>query len=449
MTNPPTTKSQRVRFEEVTPTNEIVVYFNAQLPDLIAGTGLPIFPGYDDLDSIQFAYITLPSGNTVVLGQYENAPEIGVDLYVELDRKNNSTTISTNIAALVVETLRYLAIPRATVVWFHPDYETEIELLYSKDGEFESIPKSPTEQLTLSTEYEPIDCFYYALGIYTREKLPEHWAMLQHNLGLAYFDRSKGERWENLKKSIECYFNSLQVFNQDKFPQKWQINQEDLSQSQEVLKIEKQNLIKDILDRPSANRNLKYVDLSYANLSGANLSGANLSGANLSFANLSFANFSDSDMGFTNLTFANLSNANLRDADLSRANLELANLSGSILNCTYLNRANLVNANLMNADLSGANMSFTNMSFTNLSFTTIELVNLSYAKLCGAELSGAELSFSNLIDAELNGAEVHNTRFGYKNKGISESMRQDLIDRGAIFEDAPGDRSESRTLIPR
>jgi hypothetical protein len=129
MTNSPTTKSQRVRFEEVTPTNEIVVYFNAQLPDLIAGTGLPIFPGYDDLDSIQFAYITLPSGNTVVLGQYGNAPEIGVDLYVEFDPKNNSTAISTNIAALVVETLRYLAIPRETAVWFHPDYETEIELL--------------------------------------------------------------------------------------------------------------------------------------------------------------------------------------------------------------------------------------------------------------------------------------------------------------------------------
>jgi tetratricopeptide (TPR) repeat protein len=240
MTNPTITKSQRVRFEEVTPTNEIVVYFNAQLPDLLAGTGLPIFPGYDDLDSIQFAYITLPSGNTVVLGQYGNAPEIGVDLYVEFD-KNNSTAISTDIPALVVETLRYLAIPRETAVWFHPDYETEIELLYARDVEFESIPKIPTAELTLSTEYEPIDCFYHALEIYTREKLPEHWAMLQHNLGLAYFDRIKGERWENLQKSIECFNKSIEVFTQDKFPEKWQINQEDLIQSQKALKTEEEN----------------------------------------------------------------------------------------------------------------------------------------------------------------------------------------------------------------
>jgi Pentapeptide repeats (8 copies) len=372
MTNPTTTKSLRVRFEEVTPTNEIVVYFDAQLTDLLAGTGLPIFSGYDDLDNIQFAHITLPSGNTVVLGQYGNAPEVGVDLYVELDRKHNSTTIF-NIPALVVETLRYLAIPREIAIWFHPDYETEIDDLYSQDDELESIPKIPTEELALSNEYEPIDCFYYALEIYTREKFPEHWAMLQHNLGLAYFDRIKGERWENLQKSIECFNNSLTVFRQDEFPEKWQINQEDLSQSRELWQVEKQNLIRDILDRPIKGRYLSSVNLRNANLICANLSGSNLSYANLSVANLSVAN-------------------------LSIANLSRANLSGS-----YLIDTNLSHADLRFSDLSGAN---------------------------------------------LKGANVDKAQFG-DNEGISELMRQDLIARGAIFEDSPGDRSESRTLVPR
>jgi hypothetical protein len=246
MTNTATKKSQRVRFEEVTPTHEIVVYFNAQLPSLLAGKGLPIFPGYDDLDDIQFAYINLPSGNTVVLGQYEHAPEIGVDLYVELDPRSKSTEISNNIAALVVETLRYLAIPRETAIWFHPDYETEIEHLYPEDREFESIPKTPTAELTPNKEYEPIDCFYYALDIYTREKFPEHWAMLQHNLGLAYFDRIKGERWENLQKSIDCYHKSLKVFTEDEFPEKWKINQEDLIQSLRARQVERRILVKDL-----------------------------------------------------------------------------------------------------------------------------------------------------------------------------------------------------------
>jgi uncharacterized protein YjbI with pentapeptide repeats len=410
MTNPTTKKSQRVRFEEVTPTNEIVAYFNAQLPALVADTGLPIFPGYDDLDDIQFVYITLPSGNTVVLGQYEDAPEIGVDLYVELerearhqgDRKHNPTAIF-NIPALVVETLRYLAIPRATAVWFHPDYETEIERLYSQAGAFESIPKIPTEELTLSTEYEPIDCFYYALEIYTREKLPEYWAMLQHNLGLAYFDRIKGERWDNLKKSIQCYKNSLEVFTQDKFPAKWQINQEDLSQSEEALKVkaknlikdidDRNNLIKDILDRPMMSRCLKGVNLNRADLRFANLNSADLSGANLSGANLNSADLSGANLSGANLNSANLSGANLSGANLNRANLLFADLNGANLNGVYL----------IYADLSGTNLSGTN---------------------------------------------VENAQFVY-NKGISELMRRDLIDRGAIFEDAPGDRSESKTLVPR
>jgi Pentapeptide repeats (8 copies) len=368
MTNTATKKSQRVRFEEVTPTHEIVVYFNAQLPSLLAGTGLPIFPGYDDLDYIQFAYITLPSGNTVVLGQYENAPEIGVDLYVELDPRNNSTAISTNIAALVVETLRYLAIPRETAIWFHPDYETEIEHLYSEDSELESIAKNPTEELTPSTDYEPIDCFYHALGIYTREKFPEHWAMLQHNLGLAYFDRIKGERWENLQKSIQCFHNSLAVFKKDKFQKKWQINKEDLSQSMEAWQSEKQNLVKDILNRPLTSRDLFCTDLSITDLMGAELIDANLIGANL---------------------------------------------SGALLNCANLDLANLLGANLIDA-------------------------NLSFANLIGA----------NLDLANLSGTQVYKAKFG-NNEGISESMRQDLIARGAIFEDSPGDRSESRTLVPR
>jgi tetratricopeptide (TPR) repeat protein len=414
MNNPTITKSQRVRFEEVTPTNEIVVYFDAQLPDLIAGTGLPIFPGYDDLDSIQFAYITLPSGNTVVLGQYGNAPEIGVDLYVELvgaaspleNRKNNSTAIF-NIPALVVETLRYLAIPRATAVWFHSDYETEIEDLFSQDGELESIPKIPTEELALSNEYEPIDCFYYALKIYTRPKLPEHWAMLQHNLGLAYFDRIKGERWENLQKSIECFNKSLEIFTQNEFPEKWWINQEDLAKSQRLIK---QILVKDILDRPRPYQKLRCADLRGANLSGADLRSADLRGANLNFANLDGTNFGDANpIGFDKgVAYVRVSTAGAyRVGRVPKRKYSRRQMKG-------VKGANLSDANLSNSNLRSAN------------------------------LRGA-----NLKDANLKGADVRGAKFGY-NLGISESMEQDLIERGAIFDDSPpGDRSESRTLVPR
>ncbi|MEC4818739.1 MAG: hypothetical protein SAK29_36525, partial [Scytonema sp. PMC 1069.18] len=41
-----------------------------------------------------------------------------------------------------------------------------------------------------------------ALSVYTRDAFPENWAMTQYNLGIAYNDRKKGERGENLELAI-------------------------------------------------------------------------------------------------------------------------------------------------------------------------------------------------------------------------------------------------------
>ncbi len=53
-----------------------------------------------------------------------------------------------------------------------------------------------------------------------------------------------------------------------------------------------------------------------------------------------------------------------------------------------------------------------------------------------------------VADEYLISAHVNKAQCG-DNKRISESMKDDLRARGAIFDDAPGDRPESRTLIPR
>jgi uncharacterized protein YjbI with pentapeptide repeats len=71
--------------------------------------------------------------------------------------------------------------------------------------------------------------------------------------------------------------------------------------------------------------------------------------------------------------------------------------------------------------------------------------NLSNANLIGADLSKANIIDTNLSGAKLDGAIVESAHFA-SNQGISEELKQDLIDRGAIFEDSPGDRS--RVLVP-
>jgi Tetratricopeptide repeat len=239
MSNPTTQGHQLVRFEEVTPTNEIVAFFDGRLKPLIAGLGFPIYDGYDGLDEIQFIFLTLPSGQTVTLRQYANSPQVGVDLYVD-------NTLQ-DIPTVTFEACKYLEIPRQEVIWFHPDWQEEIDRLYSVHGSIcqsqryanEKRPESSQlEELTQLQQYEPIDCFNHALRIYTREHVPAtYWAMLQHNLGLAYFNRNQGDRRENLERSIECFNKSLGIFTQDEFPEKWRINQDDLGESLKLLEL--------------------------------------------------------------------------------------------------------------------------------------------------------------------------------------------------------------------
>jgi hypothetical protein len=51
-----------VKFEEVTPTLLPVAYFDGHLAELVNHLKLPIYGGYDGLDDMVFAFLTLPSG---------------------------------------------------------------------------------------------------------------------------------------------------------------------------------------------------------------------------------------------------------------------------------------------------------------------------------------------------------------------------------------------------
>jgi uncharacterized protein YjbI with pentapeptide repeats/predicted transcriptional regulator len=252
-----------------------------------------------------------------------------------------------------------------------------------------------------------------------------------------------------------------------------------LTENLDIKTSSKWDLVKEIVDsrRTIIGADLSNTDLSDTDLSGANLIGANLSGTDLSGADLSDANLSDADLssanlsgahlgnanlGGANLISANLSNTHLAKACLIHANLSKTNLSRANLSNTYLTNANLRNAYLSNSSLFGAHLNNAELSNANLSgadlnnscligsyLTNADLSNanlrnadLGNANLSHANLSRANLSRANLFDANLSCADVQDTRFGY-NTGISESMKIDLENRGAIFEDSSGDRSET------
>jgi hypothetical protein len=227
-----------VRFEEVSPANQDAVFIAVSIEQLVAHLGLPIYEGYDDLDELRLTFLTLPSGETVTLMEYLHSPQPGVCICVDAKMQN--------IPQIVFDSCLNLRISREESIWFHPDWQEEIEGLYAEHGAIEKRPKLLQLEEPQSIQYEPIDCFNHALRIYTRETFPTYWAMLQHNLGLAYQNRSQGDRKDNLEISIECFNKSLGIYTQDNFLEKWKINQEDLSESLRFLEsfklLQKQSL---------------------------------------------------------------------------------------------------------------------------------------------------------------------------------------------------------------
>jgi uncharacterized protein YjbI with pentapeptide repeats len=208
----------------------------------------------------------------------------------------------------------------------------------------------------------------------------------------------------------------------------------------------KWHLVQEIVNHAVGSRNLSNADLSDADLSGANIRGADLSNADLSNADLSGAYLRGANIRGAYLRGANIRGANMIGANLSRANLIHADLSGVNLIFAKLVYAKLVYADLSDAYLIDTDLSDAYLIDTNLSRANLFGANLSRANLFDANLIDANLSRANLSGADLIGANVENARFG-NNKGISEPIKRDLIQKGAIFEDSPGDRSS--ILLPR
>lgn len=71
---------------------------------------------------------------------------------------------------------------------------------------------------------------YYeaALEIYTRHDFPDRWASIQNNLGEAYRHRIQGEKAENLEQAVRCGQLALEVRTRIDFPQQWAATQNNL-----------------------------------------------------------------------------------------------------------------------------------------------------------------------------------------------------------------------------
>ncbi|MBG1262431.1 CHAT domain-containing protein, partial [Nostoc commune] len=66
-----------------------------------------------------------------------------------------------------------------------------------------------------------IAAYTAALTVYTREALPQSWAATQNNLANAYSDRIKGDRADNIENAIAAFTAALTVYTREALPQDW------------------------------------------------------------------------------------------------------------------------------------------------------------------------------------------------------------------------------------
>lgn len=77
--------------------------------------------------------------------------------------------------------------------------------------------------------------------VFTREDVPDQWAMLQNQMGNAYCDRSYNKD-ENIKQAIQYYQAALQVYTRKAFPKEWAMTQNNLGTAY----YERSNLVEDL-----------------------------------------------------------------------------------------------------------------------------------------------------------------------------------------------------------
>ena len=88
---------------------------------------------------------------------------------------------------------------------------------------YERIREDPSENLELA-----IHCLKQALTVYSREEFPTEWARVQNNLGSACSDRIQHNRTENLQRAIAAYQQALKVRTRQTFPTEWAMTQVNL-----------------------------------------------------------------------------------------------------------------------------------------------------------------------------------------------------------------------------
>jgi len=92
------------------------------------------------------------------------------------------------------------------------------------------IAQFPHGNITTHKEIA-ITGYEIALTIFTFEAFPQEWALTQFSLAIAYRNRIRREKADNLEKAITAYQEALKVRTFDAFPEDWAMTQRNLGEA--------------------------------------------------------------------------------------------------------------------------------------------------------------------------------------------------------------------------
>jgi hypothetical protein len=104
-----------INLEDVTPATMTVAMFKQEPHDFQTNNGLVFRSGYDDLDYLDFAMLTLPSGYDVTLVRHQGSPQPGTELCVRSSLDDAQASDLDTVASVIRETCAFLSINESSL----------------------------------------------------------------------------------------------------------------------------------------------------------------------------------------------------------------------------------------------------------------------------------------------------------------------------------------------
>jgi hypothetical protein len=120
------TDATLINLEDITPATMTVAMFDREPHDFQTNNGLVFRSGYDDLDYLDFAMLTLPSGHDVTLVRHQGSPQPGTELCIRSSLDDAQASDLENVASVIRETCAFLSINESSLQWVHPNIEKQI-----------------------------------------------------------------------------------------------------------------------------------------------------------------------------------------------------------------------------------------------------------------------------------------------------------------------------------